>query len=153
MKNTGIIKQIDALGRMKIPSELCDFFNIKHNDDIIFSQKGKKIILKKSCSYCIFCHSSKNILNFKGQKICNNCIKTIKRGRTMEILKEKELELKKRTYILIEKTKKNYEKYLEERKFLLSLEYLDLKSEEDYDLLNKKIAEIEFKLGSDIDKK
>ena len=71
----------------------------------------------------------------------------------MEILKEKELELKKRTYILIEKTKKNYEKYLEERKFLLSLEYLDLKSEEDYDLLNKKIAEIEFKIGSDIDKK
>lgn len=71
----------------------------------------------------------------------------------MEILKEKELELKKRAYILIEKTKKNYEKYLEERKFLLSLEYLDLKSEEDYDLLNKKIAEIEFKIGSDIDKK
>lgn len=81
MKNTGIIKYIDTLGRVKIPIELCEFFDIKTNDYIDFSQKGKNIVLQKNYSSCIFCHSQKNILDFKNKKICQNCINNIKRWK------------------------------------------------------------------------
>ena len=81
MKNTGIIKYIDNLSRQKIPIELCEFFDIKANDYIDFSQKGKNIVLQKNYSSCIFCHSQKNILDFKNKKICQNCINSIKRWK------------------------------------------------------------------------
>lgn len=79
MKNTGIIKCIDILGRIKIPIELCELFDIKSDDDIIFSQKGKELVLHKNYSTCIFCNSTENILDFENKKICQRCINEIKR--------------------------------------------------------------------------
>ena len=61
-------------------------------------------------------------------------------------MKWRELNLKNRAYQLIEKTKKSYKKFLEERKFLLSFEYLELKDEEDYIFFNSKLCEIEAKV-------
>lgn len=153
MKNTGVIKCIDNVGRIKIPVELCNSLDIKTNDTIDFLQNEKKIILNKIYSNCIFCNSEKNILNFKNKKICKNCINMIKRRKYMDNLKEKEIELKNRAYKLIEKTKKSYQKYLMERKFLVSLEYLELESFEDYTFFNAKISEIETRVDSDMEKK
>ena len=70
MKNTGI----NSIGRIKLPIELCESLDIKTNDHITFLREGKQIVLGKSYSDCIFCHSKENILDFENKKICQNCI-------------------------------------------------------------------------------
>lgn len=47
MKNTGVIRRIDELGRIVIPKEIRDVFNIDSYDSIEIYVDNDKIILKK----------------------------------------------------------------------------------------------------------
>jgi len=47
MKNTGIIRYIDGLGRIVIPMEIRKAFNIKNNDPVQIFVNGEDIILRK----------------------------------------------------------------------------------------------------------
>ncbi len=75
MKSTGIVRSVDPLGRMVIPSELREKFGVKDGKGAfeIFVE-GDSIILKKYEPTCIFCGSNKNITVFKDRNVCKNCI-------------------------------------------------------------------------------
>ena len=47
MKSTGIIRKLDELGRVVIPIELRNKFNISEKDPIEIYVEGSNIILKK----------------------------------------------------------------------------------------------------------
>lgn len=77
MKNVGITRKVDDLGRIVIPKELRDKFSIKEKDALEINVNGNLIILKKYEPTCIFCENSKNLVNFKEKLICNKCISKI----------------------------------------------------------------------------
>lgn len=55
MKNKGIIRRIDELGRIVIPIEIRKRLNIYEKDAIEIFVKNNSIILKKYEAKCLFC--------------------------------------------------------------------------------------------------
>ncbi len=73
MKATGIIRRVDELGRVVIPIEIRNQFNIVEKDPIEIYVDGSSIVLKKFEPNCIFCGSTKNLIEFKDKLICEKC--------------------------------------------------------------------------------
>lgn len=78
MKATGIVRKIDDVGRIVLPMELRKVMNLRGSEDAleIFTD-GDKIILQKYSPSCIFCNSLDDIQEFKGSKVCLECIRKI----------------------------------------------------------------------------
>lgn len=77
MKSTGIVRRVDELGRVVIPIELRNKFNISEKDPIEIYVDGSSIILKKYKQNCIFCGNTKKLVDYKGKLICNKCAKQL----------------------------------------------------------------------------
>lgn len=77
MKSTGIIRKLDELGRVVIPIEIRKQFNIDQKDPIEIFIDGSSIILKKFEPNCIFCGSTKKLINYSDKLICGKCAKKI----------------------------------------------------------------------------
>ena len=77
MKSTGIIRRMDELGRVVIPIEIRNQFNIAEKDPIEIYVDGSSIVLKKFESNCVFCGNTKNLLTYKDKLICDKCSKKI----------------------------------------------------------------------------
>lgn len=77
MKSTGIVRRVDELGRVVIPIELRNKFNISEKDPIEIYVDGSSIILKKYEQSCIFCGNTKKLINHKGKLICSKCANQI----------------------------------------------------------------------------
>lgn len=73
MKSLGIIRKVDALGRIVIPSELRRKFRININDELEIYTEGESIILKKYEPSCVFCGEDKDVFQFCGQNVCHKC--------------------------------------------------------------------------------
>ena len=78
MKSTGIVRNIDELGRIVIPKEIRKKFEIASADPIEIYVDGDKIILTKHRPFCHFCDSECDVVEFKGKKICRNCLDELK---------------------------------------------------------------------------
>lgn len=74
MKNTGIFRRIDSLGRFVLPKELRKHLDINQNDYLQIFTEGDAIILKKSQLSCILCGSSEELVDHLEKKICRKCI-------------------------------------------------------------------------------
>ena len=77
MKSTGIVRRVDELGRVVIPIELRNKFNIKVKDPIEIYVDGTSIILKKFEHNCIFCGNTKDLIQYKDKLICKKCSQKI----------------------------------------------------------------------------
>lgn len=77
MKSTGIVRRLDELGRVVIPIELRNKFNISERDPIEIFVEGKNIVLKKYENNCVFCGNTRNLSEYKGKNICNTCLKKL----------------------------------------------------------------------------
>lgn len=80
MKATGIVRQMDPLGRIVIPKELRRTFSIDEGDSLEIFTEGEQIILKKYQPSCIFCGEAEDVVDYKGKKICKHCLEELKRG-------------------------------------------------------------------------
>ena len=74
MKATGIIRKVDELGRVVIPIEIRNKFNINVKDELEIYVDSSSIILKKYEPNCVFCGNSKNLVEYKGKLVCNKCL-------------------------------------------------------------------------------
>lgn len=79
MKSTGIVRDLDQLGRVVIPKELRTTLDIKEGDPIEVFVDGSDIILRKFENSCIFCGGESDLVLFEGRKICRECLKKIKK--------------------------------------------------------------------------
>lgn len=77
MKSTGIIRKVDELGRIVIPIEIRNKFNIEEKDQIEIFVDGTNIVLKKHQENCIFCGITKNLTEYKDKLICEKCLNNI----------------------------------------------------------------------------
>ena len=77
MKSTGIIRRVDELGRVVIPIELRNKLGINEKDPIEIFVEGSTILLKKYEPNCIFCGSTKKLLNYNDKLICSKCAEKI----------------------------------------------------------------------------
>ena len=79
MRSTGIVRKIDMLGRIVLPKELRNVYNIQENKTVMeIYTEDDKIILKKYEPCCIFCKEAKGVINFRGKLICKDCLEDIK---------------------------------------------------------------------------
>ncbi|AWZ49064.1 AbrB/MazE/SpoVT family DNA-binding domain-containing protein [Hathewaya limosa] len=78
MKSTGIVRKIDELGRIVIPIELRRTLDIEIKDSLEIFVEGEHIILKKYNPSCIFCGNARDVINYKGKNICQNCLSELK---------------------------------------------------------------------------
>ena len=74
MKSTGIVRNLDELGRLVIPKEIRTRLNIQSSDPIDISVDGNKIILTKCESSCLFCGCEADLISYKGKMICKSCV-------------------------------------------------------------------------------
>lgn len=77
MKATGIIRRVDELGRVVIPIEIRNQFNIVEKDPIEIYVDNDAIVLKKYEKSCIFCGNTENILEYNGKLVCKKCSENI----------------------------------------------------------------------------
>lgn len=78
MKATGIVRNVDELGRIVIPKEMRKEMDISSNDPVEIFVEGNKIILTKHHTSCAFCGGVVGISEFKGKRICDDCLREIK---------------------------------------------------------------------------
>lgn len=75
MKPVGIVRQIDALGRIVIPKELRRTLDISEGDSLELFMEDGMIVMRKYQPACIVCGSAKNVATYKGHNFCPDCIK------------------------------------------------------------------------------
>jgi len=74
MKSTGIVRNVDDLGRVVIPIELRKTMDLNINDPMEFFTDGDNIILRSYNTGCQFCGSEKNRIYYKDKFVCESCI-------------------------------------------------------------------------------
>lgn len=77
MKNTGIIRKVDELGRIVLPIELRRSLGIEERDPVEISLENDCVILRKQESRCIFCSAENNLTAYRGKYICTDCLNQI----------------------------------------------------------------------------
>ena len=77
MKSTGIVRKVDELGRIVLPIELRRTLDIAEKDSMEIYIEGDAIILRKYQPACIFCDSAKDIVSYRGQTVCSDCIRML----------------------------------------------------------------------------
>ena len=78
MKSTGIVRQIDEAGRLVLPKELRMMFSLDGDTSSVeIFTDNDKIILRKYAPSCVFCDTADDVVDFKGKKVCPNCIKKL----------------------------------------------------------------------------
>lgn len=77
MKSTGMIRQLDSLGRVVLPIELRRTLGINTKDMLEIYVEGNSVILRKYEPNCHFCGSVHNLTAYKEKLICRHCLKEL----------------------------------------------------------------------------
>lgn len=78
MKATGIVRQLDSLGRVVIPMELRRTMDIEEKDGLEIFVDGERIILQKYAPGCAFCGESVGEMKpLFGKRVCPVCVSKI----------------------------------------------------------------------------
>ena len=78
MKSTGIARKVDQLGRIVIPIELRRTLGVDIKEPVEIFMEGDMIILKKYEPSCVFCGEARDVSDYKGKKICSDCMGEMK---------------------------------------------------------------------------
>ncbi|KEH91653.1 AbrB family transcriptional regulator (plasmid) [Clostridium botulinum C/D str. BKT12695] len=79
MKNTGVVRKVDSLGRVVLPKELRRTLDIVEDETSMeIFVKGEDVILRKHQPACVFCGEASEVIQHKGKNICKSCLKELK---------------------------------------------------------------------------
>ena len=73
MKATGIVRNVDNLGRIVIPMELRSTLGIEEKDPVEIFTEGDTIILRKYQRGCALCGGMDGLIDVDGVAICREC--------------------------------------------------------------------------------
>ncbi len=79
MNTPGMIRKIDALGRIVIPAVLRSRLGVESGDLLEMALEGDSLVLRKFSCTCVFCGGSQNLLTYMNKPVCRNCIANLKR--------------------------------------------------------------------------
>ena len=74
MNATGIVRKVDELGRIVLPIELRRTLGIEIRDPLEIYVDEEAIMLKKYTPACILCGEAGDLVEYKGKKVCRECI-------------------------------------------------------------------------------
>ncbi len=77
MKQTGIVRNIDELGRLVIPKEMRMLISVEKNSPVEIIVEDDKIVIKKFMDRCIICDGVDGLSSIKGKCICADCKKVL----------------------------------------------------------------------------
>lgn len=78
MKETGIIRTLDNMGRVVIPREIRKQLDMVNGvDSFEIFMDGDNIVLKKHNPNCVFCNSEEFCIEFENQVVCKACIEKL----------------------------------------------------------------------------
>ena len=81
MRDTGIVRHVDDLGRIVIPMELRRTLGIHVKDPIAIFVEGERIILTKLKDSCAVCGDAKSeMTEIKGRSVCSDCVAAVKKA-------------------------------------------------------------------------
>ena len=78
MKTTGVIRQLDSLGRIVLPIELRRTLDIGPKDMLEIFVEGNSVILHTYEPDCFFCGNSRDLVSYRDKMICTRCLKELK---------------------------------------------------------------------------
>lgn len=78
MKSTGMVRNVDILGRIVLPKEMRGTLDIAIQDPLEIFFEDDEIILKKYNPGCLICGEMGEVIYFKGHRVCQDCIAGIK---------------------------------------------------------------------------
>ncbi len=73
MKSTGIVRQLDALGRVVLPIDIRRQFGIQDKGYVEIYTEGDTIVLKRSQQSCIFCKKTEGLISHLEKPVCQDC--------------------------------------------------------------------------------
>lgn len=68
-----IVRKLDKLGRIVIPKDIRDKFEIIEEDTLEIFVDRSSIILRKYKPTCSFCQNTKNLSKYKEKLVCDEC--------------------------------------------------------------------------------
>ena len=78
MKATGIVRKVDELGRLVLPSELRKTMNVAVGDSFeLFTNEDNAIVLKKYAPGCILTGEMDELIEFHGRKVSKKAIQQL----------------------------------------------------------------------------
>lgn len=77
MKSTGIVRNLDNLGRVTLPIELRRSLDIDIKDPVEIFVDGDSIVLKKYQPVDIFTGSNKDLIEYQGKMISRDTIREL----------------------------------------------------------------------------
>ena len=81
MKTSLIVRPIDANGRIVIPKNyLVDILRVNEGEkaSVEFFYTEDSIIIKRFRPSCVFCDNREDLIDYKGGKICPDCLNELK---------------------------------------------------------------------------
>lgn len=78
MKDSGIMRRVDSLGRFVLPKELRRQLQIECNGYLQIYTEGEKIIIQKAQCSCALCGRTDDLIDFNDKKVCKSCVGLIK---------------------------------------------------------------------------
>jgi len=89
MKQTGITRTIDNLGRIVIPKELRSTLEWNVGDNIEIFTSGDKVVLRKYQPADIFTGETEDLVEYGGKKVSRNTVRELARLAGFTITAEK----------------------------------------------------------------
>lgn len=77
MKSTGIVRKVDELGRIVIPSEVRKTLGIAEKDALEIFVDGERIMLRKYAPGCVLTGETDDLINFKGKLVSKAAIRVM----------------------------------------------------------------------------
>ena len=75
VKATGITRKVDDLGRVVLPKELRETFNIEENTMLEIFTDENRIILQKYSPGCMVTGSMEDLVEYRGLKLCRQVVR------------------------------------------------------------------------------
>jgi transcriptional pleiotropic regulator of transition state genes len=75
MKNTGVVRRLDDLGRITLPIEIRRTMNLDEHDKVEIFVENDQIILRKYEPACIFCGCDRRLVCHAGKNVCRDCVR------------------------------------------------------------------------------
>lgn len=82
MKAIGVVRKIDQLGRIVLPKNLRNEYEMNEGDAVEILVRGDHIILERYKPRCMFCNSAERVGEYKNRPICKSCIDEVRMIQT-----------------------------------------------------------------------
>ena len=86
MKNTGLVRRLDDLGRITLPIEIRRTMNLDEHDKVEIFVENDQIILKKYTACDIFTGSVDELIDFHERKVSLQSIREMARIAGLQIV-------------------------------------------------------------------